>query len=51
MSWISENKFLAGFGAVMLVGCGALGYLAYSASDAYSIEVSWIMLHIQMKSI
>ncbi len=35
MSWLSENKFLAGFGAVMIVGVGALGYLTYSASEDY----------------
>jgi hypothetical protein len=35
MSWVSENKFLAGFGAVMLVGVGTLGWLTYSAMDKY----------------
>ncbi len=35
MSWITQNKFLTGFGAVMLVGVGTLGYLTYDASDAY----------------
>lgn len=35
MSWLSQNKFLAGFGAVMIVGVGALGYLTYSASEDY----------------
>ena len=35
MSWVSENKFLTGFGAVMLAGVGTLGYLAYSAMDKY----------------
>lgn len=35
MNWLAENKFLAGFGAVMLVGVGALGYLTYSAMDKY----------------
>ncbi len=33
MSWVSENKFLTGFGAVMLVGVGTLGWLTYSAMD------------------
>ena len=33
MSWVSENKFLTGFGAVMLAGVGTLGYLAYAAMD------------------
>ena len=33
MSWVSEHKFLTGFGAVMLVGVGTLGYLTYSAMD------------------
>ncbi|MEI7775468.1 MAG: Amuc_1100 family pilus-like protein, partial [Verrucomicrobiota bacterium] len=31
MSWITQNKFLAGFGVAMIVGVGALGYLTYSA--------------------
>lgn len=31
MNWIKENKFLAGFFAVMLVGVGALGYLLLGA--------------------
>lgn len=35
MSWVSENKFLTGFGAVMLAGVGTLGYFAYSAMDKY----------------
>ena len=35
MSWVSENKFLTGFGAVMLVGLGTLGYFTYSAMDKY----------------
>ena len=33
MSWVSENKFLTGFGAVMLAGVGTLGYFTYSAMD------------------
>jgi hypothetical protein len=37
MNWLAENKFLAGFGAVMLVGVGALGYLTYSAMDKYDV--------------
>ena len=36
MSWITQNKFLAGFGAAMVVGVGALGYLTYSAMDRSS---------------
>ncbi len=35
MSWLSQNKFLAGFGAVMAAGIGTLGYLTYSASEDY----------------
>lgn len=35
MSWVSENKFLTGFGAVMLAGLGTLGYLTYAAMDKY----------------
>ena len=35
MSWITQNKFLAGFGAVMLAGVGTLGYLTYDASNVY----------------
>ncbi len=31
MNWIKENKFLAGFFAVMLVGVGVLGYLLFGA--------------------
>lgn len=33
MSWVSENKFLTGFGAVMLAAVGTLGYLTYAAMD------------------
>lgn len=36
MSWITQNKFLAGFGIAMVVGVGALGYLTYSAMDRSS---------------
>jgi hypothetical protein len=36
MSWFSENKFLAVFGGVMLVGAGALGYLTLGARDEYT---------------
>lgn len=35
MSWASENKFLTGFGAVMLAGLGTLGYFTYSAMDKH----------------
>ena len=35
MSWVSENKFLAGFGAVMLAGLGTLGYFTYAAMAKY----------------
>src|SRR5688572_22041129 len=36
MSAFKQNPFLVGFGAVMVVGVGALGYLTYSAADAHS---------------
>jgi len=36
MNWIRENKFLAGFIAVVLIGAGALGYLLYTAWSTYS---------------
>lgn len=36
MNWIRENKFLAGFIAVMVIGAGVLGYLLYDAWGAYS---------------
>jgi len=39
MSWFSENKFLAGFGAVMVAGLGTLGYLTYSAMGKYETAV------------
>jgi hypothetical protein len=35
MSWVTENKFLTGFIAVMVVGTGVLGYEVYSSSSAY----------------
>jgi hypothetical protein len=35
MSWVSENKFLTGFGVVMLAGVGTLGYFTYAAMDKY----------------
>ena len=35
MSWASENKFLVGYGIVMVLGVGALGYQVFSASSAY----------------
>jgi hypothetical protein len=35
MSWASENKFLTGFGVVLLAGVGTLGYLTYSAMGKY----------------
>ncbi len=40
MSWVSENKFLTGFGAVMLVGVGTLGYFTYAAMDKYDNAMS-----------
>ena len=40
MSWVSENKFLTGFGAVMLVGVGTLGYLTYAGMDKYDASVA-----------
>lgn len=40
MSWITQNKFLAGFGAVMLAGVGTLGYFAYDASNTYDTAKS-----------
>lgn len=36
MSALKNNPFLIGFGAIMVVGVGALGYLAYSAADSNS---------------
>ena len=36
MNWVRNNRFLAGFLAVMLVGIAGLGFLAYSAYGRYS---------------
>ena len=36
MNWIRENKFLAVFFAVLVVGAGVLGYLLFSASGSFS---------------
>jgi len=35
MSWIKENKFLAGFTAATVVGAGALGFLLFQAKGKY----------------
>ena len=35
MSALKQNPFLIGFGVVMVLGVGALGYLAYSASEEH----------------
>jgi hypothetical protein len=35
MDWIKQNKFLAGFIAVLVIAGGALGFLAFSAKGAY----------------
>ncbi|MEO6786129.1 MAG: Amuc_1100 family pilus-like protein [Chthoniobacteraceae bacterium] len=35
MSWVTENKFLTGFGAVMLAGLGTLGWFTWSAMGKY----------------
>ncbi len=35
MSWVSQNKFLTGFGVAMLVGVGTFGYLIYAGMDKY----------------
>lgn len=40
MSWLSENKFLAGFGAVMLAGVGTLGWLTWSAMGKYDTSLT-----------
>lgn len=40
MSWATENKFLIGFGAAMLGGVGALGYLTFSAMGGYDTAAS-----------
>ena len=39
MAWIRNNKFLAGFFAVVILGAGGLGYLLYTSLDHYN-EVS-----------
>lgn len=36
MSALKNNPFLVGFGVVMLLGVGALGYLTYNASDEHA---------------
>lgn len=36
MSALKNNPFLVGFGVVMALGVGALGYLTYSASEEHS---------------
>lgn len=36
MSWLSENKFLAGFATVMLVGVGGVGWFTMSANAKYA---------------
>ncbi|MEI6073260.1 MAG: Amuc_1100 family pilus-like protein [Verrucomicrobiae bacterium] len=36
MNWFTKNSFLAGLGAVTLVGAGALGYLISQAALTYS---------------
>jgi hypothetical protein len=36
MDWIKQNKFLAGWLAVTLLGAAALGYLFFSAKSQYS---------------
>ncbi len=36
MNWVRNNRFLAGFLAVMLVGVGVLGYLLYTALSRYT---------------
>lgn len=35
MNWVKENKFLAGFIAVLAIGSGALGFLVLGASSAF----------------
>ncbi len=35
MNWAKENKFLAVYAVVMLIGIGVLGFEVYSASSAY----------------
>src|SRR5579862_7796751 len=36
MNWIRQNKFLAGFIGVMVVGIGVLGFLLYSGYSQFS---------------
>lgn len=40
MSWIKENKFLAGFAGVTLVGVGALGFLTLQSKSRYDEALS-----------
>ncbi|MHA3773580.1 Amuc_1100 family pilus-like protein [Verrucomicrobiota bacterium sgz303538] len=40
MSWIKENKFLAGFAAATAVGAGALGFLTLQAKGRYDEATS-----------
>lgn len=40
MSWIKENKFIAGFGGATLVAAGALGFLMIGAKGRYEDAVS-----------
>jgi hypothetical protein len=35
MSWVNENKFLAGFAGVTLVGAGVLAFLVFQAKGQY----------------
>ncbi len=39
MNWIRENKFLTAFFAILIIGIGVLGFLAYSAWGSFG-EVS-----------
>jgi hypothetical protein len=36
MNWVRQNRFLAGYLAVLLVGVGVLGFLVYSSYGRYS---------------
>ncbi len=40
MSWVSENKFLTGFGVVMLAGVGTLGWFTWSAMDKFDASTT-----------
>lgn len=40
MSWFNENKFVAVFGGVMVIGVGALAYLMMGAKDEYATAKS-----------